>query len=531
MIRASATYNLEVCYPEIVKEWHPTKNVLDPSSITSGSKKKIWWLCSQSHSYLASVGSRTGMNSGCPYCSGRKILPNKSIFVKHPELMKEWDFTENRIDPLQVGAGSDIPINWICSNLHKWVAAPSQRIGQKSRCPYCQHRRLNYQNSLAYKFPELCKLWDSETNSQSPSETFSHSHYLANWKCSKEHRWKNVVQNQIKSPSCKYCTHKLPSKEYNLEKLFPELMKEWDYKNNEIAPSSVLPYSQIKANWICKKHHKWTATIYNRTSNNAGCPQCCWNHTNLEKFVEEKLGIEKYGKAILGYYPDFKLSDTVFLNTDGLYFHSNIFKDKKDHLKLQQTFSRKGYQILQFYEDEIYTKWDIIENIINIKLGKIKTRIGARKCVIKTISTEAAKEFCTKNHLMGYCPFTKSIGLFYKDELISLLSYKPKRKYIEISRFCTSLNTIVSGAFSKLLKWIRDRFPTDIIISFCDLRYGNGNLYNKAGFSLEKITLGWCWGNNKVQRFHRLQAQNSEAIRNKWFKIYDAGQAKFVLNP
>jgi hypothetical protein len=62
-----------VLFPNISKEWHPTKNGdLTPKDVTSGTTKKIWWLCPKGHSYESVVGYRTTRNWGCPYCSGRK---------------------------------------------------------------------------------------------------------------------------------------------------------------------------------------------------------------------------------------------------------------------------------------------------------------------------------------------------------------------------------------------------------------------------------------------------------------------------
>ena len=47
-------------YPELVKEWHPTKNGdLTPKDVTHGSSKKIWWLCSKGHSHYSTVSNRT----------------------------------------------------------------------------------------------------------------------------------------------------------------------------------------------------------------------------------------------------------------------------------------------------------------------------------------------------------------------------------------------------------------------------------------------------------------------------------------
>lgn len=59
-------------YQELAKEWHPTKNgELTPKDITSGSGKKVWWLCSKGHEWQARVADRTS-GKGCPYCSGKK---------------------------------------------------------------------------------------------------------------------------------------------------------------------------------------------------------------------------------------------------------------------------------------------------------------------------------------------------------------------------------------------------------------------------------------------------------------------------
>ena len=62
-------------FPLVAKEWHPEKNgELTPEKVTSKSGKKVWWICPKDHSYEASVHSRAGSNSGCPYCAGQKSL-------------------------------------------------------------------------------------------------------------------------------------------------------------------------------------------------------------------------------------------------------------------------------------------------------------------------------------------------------------------------------------------------------------------------------------------------------------------------
>jgi hypothetical protein len=71
-------------------------------------------------------------------------------------------------------------------------------------------------------------------------------------------------------------------------------------------------------------------------------------------------------------------------------------------------------------------------------------------------------------------------------------------------------------------------------MSFCDLRYANGKSYELAGFNLEHVSLGWSWSDGKT-KFNRLQckagngkSEAQNAADRGWFKVYDAGQAKYV---
>ena len=58
---------------ELLKEWDYSKNTIKPDEVTKGTHKKIWWICSNNHSYEATIPARR-RGTGCPYCSGNKIL-------------------------------------------------------------------------------------------------------------------------------------------------------------------------------------------------------------------------------------------------------------------------------------------------------------------------------------------------------------------------------------------------------------------------------------------------------------------------
>ena len=60
--------NLADTHPAIAKQWHPTKNGdLTADDLTSGSNKKVWWLCDNGHKYEAGVRYRT-LGGGCRKC-------------------------------------------------------------------------------------------------------------------------------------------------------------------------------------------------------------------------------------------------------------------------------------------------------------------------------------------------------------------------------------------------------------------------------------------------------------------------------
>ena len=67
-------------HPEIASDWHPQKNEdLLPTQVTSGSNKRIWWLCAEcGHEWQTSVANRVA-GKGCPVCSrikqGRRSVP------------------------------------------------------------------------------------------------------------------------------------------------------------------------------------------------------------------------------------------------------------------------------------------------------------------------------------------------------------------------------------------------------------------------------------------------------------------------
>ena len=71
-------YNdLQTTNPALALEWHPIKNGdLKPTQVMAGSSKKVWWLCSKGHEWMATIGSRN-VGSGCRKCGVQSSKPTK----------------------------------------------------------------------------------------------------------------------------------------------------------------------------------------------------------------------------------------------------------------------------------------------------------------------------------------------------------------------------------------------------------------------------------------------------------------------
>ena len=133
---------------------------------------------------------------------------------------------------------------------------------------------------LSETHPELAKQWHPIKNgSLFPSESIRSEEKIW-WRCPEgdDHEWKATIQSRTKknNTGCPYCSGNLPSKNYNLKLLHPELIDEWDYqKNIGLSPEDLTPGSGIKVWWICNKaeDHSWKAAISNRVKGR-GCPMC-----------------------------------------------------------------------------------------------------------------------------------------------------------------------------------------------------------------------------------------------------------------
>ena len=128
-------------YPEIAAQWHPEKNdTLRPETVTPSSNKRVWWICERGHEWQMQINHRTFAGSGCPYCSGKRVLKGfNDLASVEPLIAAQWHPELNgSLTPEMVTAGSHKRVWWICPYDHVWKAVVySRTCDRKHGCPEC----------------------------------------------------------------------------------------------------------------------------------------------------------------------------------------------------------------------------------------------------------------------------------------------------------------------------------------------------------------------------------------------------------
>ena len=280
------------------------------------------------------------------------------------------------------------------------------------------------------------------------------------------------------------------------------------------------------------------------------------NQSGIEKdFISfiSTLGV-KYNtsnRKILGKEElDVVLDDyNIAIEFNGLYWHSELFVNENYHLNKTIKCQEKNINLLHIFEDEWLYKPEIVKSIIKNKIGIIQNKVYTRKCEIKTVTQEESKFFLETNHIQGNVNSKIRLGLFYNDELVSLMTFSKGRILMggksdewELTRFCNKIDHIVVGSASKLFNHFIKNYKPKKIVSYSDIRLFDGGLYTKLGFQYKSQSKPNYWYINNGLRYHRFNFRKSILKKEgfdpnktekeimfdrKYYRIYDCGNLRW----
>ena len=155
------------------------------------------------------------------------------------------------------------------------------------------------------------------------------------------------------------------------------------------------------------------------------------NKSIKEKILLEYITSIYTGEIISGYRDELEIDIylpelKIGIEFNGLYWHSSKFKENNYHINKLNWFKASQINIKFIYEDDFDNNFDIIKSQISNWLKLTKTKIYARKCLVKEVNTEEYRNFLNNNHIQGFVPSKLSYGLYYQDNLVSLMSFDKK---------------------------------------------------------------------------------------------------------
>ena len=303
------------------------------------------------------------------------------------------------------------------------------------------------------------------------------------------------------------------------------------------------------------RSHELCTTISPETPN-----KC--KDTQIELFVQNILneyGINyvtndrsKIGPQELDIYiPKYNIG----IECNGIFWHSDKVKTKTYHYDKLNRCKDVGIDLITIWEDQIIHKPDIVKSMILSKLGIYEHRIGGRKCVVKEIDGKLCSDFLNKYHLQGNTHASIRIGLFYGEDLVSVMTFGKGRTIVghkntnntfELYRYCTKSGFQIVGGFGKMLKYFIKTYNPTKLISFASNDISTGSIYKRFGFVETNHSQSyWYIDENTMNRHHRYKFNKSSLVKMgynnelsekcimdnlNYFRIYDTGQTKYELS-
>ena len=260
---------------------------------------------------------------------------------------------------------------------------------------------------------------------------------------------------------------------------------------------------------------------------------CQLNNKKLLKGIEIDILSEEY---------------KIGIEYNGNFYHTEIGgkKDKNYHLNKTKLMNDEDYNLVHIFEDEWHEKKELIKlkllHIFNKR--EYSSKIFARNCIIKEIPSDLKNIFLNNYHIQGEDRSNVSIGAYYNDKLISVMTFDNNRQMnkkennkdeYELKRFCSTSDCLVIGIAGKLLSYFVKKYNPKKIISFADRRWtlnSENNLYTKLGFKLTNILMpDYTYYSPKIHRVkrHHKFSFGKSSLKKKFPEIYNDNKTEWEM--
>ena len=199
--------------------------------------------------------------------------------------------------------------------------------------------------------------------------------------------------------------------------------------------------------------------------------------------------------------------------------------------QLVSDLAKQGISPIVITEDRWYRQNQMMKSRLLAHL-EMFTPVFARNCKVRKIDKDEASRFLEGNHSYGDAACRYRYGMFLKktpETLVAVATFSNARKWqkgdkvirsYEWTRYASLPEVRVIGGMGKLLKtFIRDVRPDDVM-SYADLEWSEGRVYEQLGFVLEgrkdsvlfEVDGQWC--RRPVGKAESMQHGSSLYLRN-----------------
>lgn len=522
--------------------------------VNNSTKVKI--IC-HTHGVFEQIPAKHTRGSNCPSCViNMRKEKNNNYYSKHfIEISK--NIHNNKYDySLVEYLNNNTKVKIICPIHGVFEQLPSNH-SKGANCPSCvsDSRKKRMKKDNDYFLQKAVEIHGLVYD-------YSKVDYINNRNkvtilCSKHGSFEQEPRYHLTGSKCPKCVNEEKSKSMiksfdDFEKLANEVHNnKFSYKKTDYISM------RVDTNIICPIHGEFKQTPHNHV-NGYGCFKCSKNGTSKKEkevleFLSNYVECDNTNREVLNnkeldvYIP----SKRVAIEFNGLYWHNSKFKDSNYHLDKLNDCEEKGIKLIQIFEDEWDNKQEITKSrLLNI-LNLTKRKIFARKTEIREVNSSLSMKFLRENHIQGELGSSIKLGLFYNNELVSLMTFGSLRKNLgqtkkegswELLRFCNKLNTTVVGGASKLFKNFIENYSPKEVITYADRRWSNGEMYKHLGFNFEENTKPSYFYVANKKRENRFKYRKSELIKQGFNKnisekeimegrnilrIYDCGTKRF----
>lgn len=456
------------------------------------------------------------------------------------------NFNKEIVLPIEnLNPNSHIKVDAICDICGKKVDVQYRRYIKSinnggyytcsSKCSIEKRKKTNIEKYGVINYVESNEFKEKSKITNKKNWGVKHFRMSTKWKDGKgkneKEKRKNTIFNEFvkKNPSV-------------IEQTNTEFISKCNIHGNYKIPKSVFSNRKINNCELC--------IICNPISQNISGKEIKLGKMISENYDGVVISNYRIGKKEIDIYiPEFKLG----IEFNGLRWHSELYNSRHNLLDKSEHMFKNGIRIIHIFEDDYDNKFEIIKSIILNSIKKTSKVVYARKTIVKKIiDTKTLRNFLNENHLQGYHQSKLNYGLYYNNELVSVMTFTNLRKVLrhdnegyELLRFCNKLNYRIVGGASKLLKAFIDEVKPKYILSYSDKTWANGEMYKKMGFKYTHTTKPNYWYVNDGIRVSRLKYQKHKLVKMGYdndktekqimeelglYRIYGCGNDVYEMN-